>query len=70
MVFKKPPMQKPSLDNVRGPSKKNKSDVNLFLFFVATLPCKGVPPISRLEIEAKAKSIAETFIVESSGKYL
>jgi hypothetical protein len=40
------------------------------LFFVATLPHKGVPPVSRLEIEAKARSIAETFIVENTYELL
>jgi hypothetical protein len=47
-------------------SKKNKSDANSFLFSVATLPQKGIPLVSRSQIEAKVKSIAETFIVENT----
>ncbi len=66
VVFKKPPLQKGTLDNGKGPNKKNKLDANLFLFFVATLSQKGVPPFNRSQIETKVKSIVETFIVEST----
>ncbi len=45
--------------------KINQMQKQLSLFFVAILFHKGVPPISKLEIEAKAQSIAETFTVES-----
>jgi len=66
MVFKKPPLQKGTLDNGKGPSKKNKSNANPFLFSVVTLPQKGIPLVSTSQIEAKARSIAETFIVENT----
>jgi hypothetical protein len=36
------------------------------LFFVATLPQKGVLPINRSQIEGKVRSIIETFIVEGT----
>jgi len=66
VVFKKPPLQNPTLDNAKGPNKKDKLNANLFLFSVATLPHKGIPPLSRLKIKVKARSIVETFIVEST----
>jgi hypothetical protein len=65
VVFKKPPLQKGTLDNGKGPSKKNKSDANLFLFSIATLLQRGVPLVSRSQIEAKARLIVETFTMES-----
>jgi hypothetical protein len=40
------------------------------LFFVATLLHKCGPLVSRLEIEAKARSIAKTFTVESTREVL
>jgi predicted house-cleaning NTP pyrophosphatase (Maf/HAM1 superfamily) len=66
VVFKKSPLQKGSLDNGKVPSKKNKLDVNLSLFSIATLPQKGILHVSRSQIEAKARSIVETFIVENT----
>ncbi len=48
------------------PSRKNKLNANISLFFVATLPQKGIPPLSKSHIEAKARSIIETFTVEST----
>jgi hypothetical protein len=66
MPFKKPSLQKTTLDNAKGPSKKNKSNENLSLFFVAILPHKGVPHLSKSGIEAKVRSIVETFTMESS----
>ncbi len=36
MPFKKPPLQKATLDNAKGPSKKKKSDANLFYCNFAT----------------------------------
>jgi hypothetical protein len=68
VVFKKPLLQKGILDNGKGPSKKNKLDANLSLslFFVATLSQKGVPPFNRSQIEAKVKSIVQTFIMENT----
>ncbi len=57
MPFKKPPLQKATLDNAKSPNNKNKSYANLSLFFVATLPHKGVPHLSRLDIEAKVRSM-------------
>jgi hypothetical protein len=68
MVFKKPPLQKGTLDNGKGPSKKNKLNANMSLFFVTTLQQKGVPPFSRSQIEAKVSSITETFTMESICK--
>ncbi len=47
MVFKKPPLQKGTLDIGKGPSRKNKSDAILSLFSTATLPQKGVPPFNK-----------------------
>jgi hypothetical protein len=41
------------LDNGKNPSKKNKSNENLSLFFVATLSQKGIPSISKSQIEAR-----------------
>ncbi len=70
MVFKKPLLQKGTLDNGNGTSKKNKSYANLSLFSAATLPQKGVPLVNRSQIEAKARSIAETFIMENTCKLL
>jgi hypothetical protein len=60
MPLKKPPLQKVTLDNAKSPNKKKKSYAKLSLFFVATLPHKGVPHLSRLDIEAKVRSIVET----------
>jgi hypothetical protein len=37
MVFKKPLLQKGKFDNGKGPSRKNKPDANLSLFFATTL---------------------------------
>jgi hypothetical protein len=62
MVFKKPPLQKGTLDNGKCPSKKNKSNANMSLFSIATLPQKNVPPINKIQIEAKARL--------TTGKYL
>jgi hypothetical protein len=35
-------------------------------FFATTLSQKGVPPVNKSQIVVKAKSIAETFIVENT----
>jgi hypothetical protein len=70
MVFKKPPLQKGALDNGKGTNKKNKLDANLSLFSVAILSQKGVPSINRSQIEAKARSITKTFIMESTCELL
>jgi len=45
---------------------ENKLDANLSLFSTTTLQQNGVPPLSRSQIEVKARSIAETFTVEST----
>jgi hypothetical protein len=45
---------------------KNKSDANMSLFSAATLSQKGIPLANRSQIVAKARSIAETFIVENT----
>jgi hypothetical protein len=66
MVFKKPPLQKGKLDNGKGPNKKNKSNANTSLFFVATLSQIGIPLINRSQIKAKVRSIPETFTLEST----
>ncbi len=65
LVFKKPSLQKVTLDNGKGPTRKNKSDANLSFFSSAPLPQKGVPPLSKSKIEAKVRSIAENFTMES-----
>jgi hypothetical protein len=52
MVFKKPLLQKGTLDNGKNPSRKNKSNENLSLFFVTTLLQKVIPPINISQIEA------------------
>ncbi len=70
MVFKKPLLQKGTLDNENGTNKKNKSYANLSLFSVTTLPQKGVPLVNRSQIETKTRSIAKTFIMESTCKLL
>ncbi len=66
VVFKKPHVQKGTLDNGKGPNRKNKSYANLSLFSIATLLQKGVPPFNISQIEAKARSIAKTFTMEST----
>jgi hypothetical protein len=66
VVFKKPPLQKGTLDNGKGPNMKNKLDAILSLFFILTLVQKGLQPLNRSQIEAKARSIAKTFIVENT----
>jgi len=66
VVFKKPPLQKGTLDNRKGPNKKNKSNTNMSLFSTTTLPQRGIPLINRSQIKAKAKSTAETFTMEST----
>jgi hypothetical protein len=66
VVFKKPPLQKGTLDNGKGPNRKNKSNVNFSLFFASPLLQNGVPPFSKSKIEVKARSIAKTFNVEST----
>ncbi len=66
MVFKKPPLQKGTLDNGKSPNNKNKSSANTSLFSVAILLQIGIPLINRSQIKAKARSIVETFIVEST----
>jgi len=66
VVFKKPLLQKSTLDNGKGPNKKNKSHTNMSLFFATTLPQRGIPLINRSQIKAKARSIVETFTMEST----
>jgi hypothetical protein len=66
MPFKKPPLQKTTLDDAKSPNKKNNSNANLSLFSVVILPHKGVQHLSRSEIEVKVRSIVETFTMESS----
>ncbi len=66
MVFKKPLFKKGTLDNGKGPNRKNKSNANLSLFSVATLPQKGVLLVSRSQIETKVRLIVETFTMEST----
>jgi hypothetical protein len=65
LVFKKPSLQKGTLDNGKGPSRKNTSDANLSLYSTAPLPQKGVPSLNKSEIEAKVRSIVENFTMES-----
>jgi hypothetical protein len=65
VVFKKPFLQKGTLDNEKSPSRKNKSNTNVFVF-CCNLPQKGVLPINKSQIEGKARSIIETFIVEGT----
>jgi hypothetical protein len=50
----------------KAPIRKKKLDAN----FSTILPQKGVPPINRSQIEAKARSIAETFTMESTCELL
>ncbi len=46
---------------------KNKSNANMSLFSITTLPHKGVPHLNRSYVAANlTKSIVETFMVESS----
>jgi hypothetical protein len=66
VVFKKPPLQKGTLGNGKGPNKKKKADANMYLFSTATLLQKGVPLFNRSQIEVKARSIAKTFTMEST----
>jgi len=68
VVFKKPPLQKGTLHNGKGPNKKNKSNTNMSLFSATTLSQKGIPLINGSQIKAKARSTAETFIMESTSK--
>jgi hypothetical protein len=48
------------------PHRKNKSNANISLFFAATLPQKGIPPLNKSQIEGKARSIAKTLTMEST----
>jgi hypothetical protein len=66
VVFKKPPLQKGTLDNGKGPNMKNKLDVIFSLFSTVTLVQKGLQPLDKSQIEAKARSITKTFIVENT----
>ncbi len=66
VVFKKPPLQNGTLDNGKSPNKKNKSNANMSLFSTATLPQRGIPLINKSQIKVKARSIAETFTLEST----
>jgi hypothetical protein len=44
----------------------NKSNANIFLFFAAILPQKGIPPLNKSQIKAKVRLIAKTLIVENT----
>jgi hypothetical protein len=66
VVFKKPPLQKGTLDNGKGPNMKNKLDVIFSLFSTVTLVQKGLQPLDKSQIEAKARSITKTFTVENT----
>jgi hypothetical protein len=66
VVFKKPPLQKGTLDNGKGPNMKNKLDVIFSLFSTVTLVQKGLQPLDKSQIEAKARSITKTFTMENT----
>ncbi|CAM6003026.1 unnamed protein product [Sphagnum balticum] len=60
-------LEKPATDKVKGPTRQNKCEANLFLFSTGTtLPLMRVQHLSREDIEKKAKAMAKTFTVESS----
>ncbi len=62
MVFKKPPLQKCTLDNGKNPSRKNKSNENLSLFSAATLSQKGIPPINISQIATRQGQLLKLWL--------
>jgi hypothetical protein len=48
------------------PNRKNQLDANISLFFVATLPQKGIPAFNKSQFGAKVRSIAKTFTMENT----
>lgn len=60
-------LEKPATDKVKGPTRQNKCEANLFLFSTGTtLPLMHVQHLRREDIEKKVKAMAKTFTVESS----
>jgi hypothetical protein len=54
-----------TLDYGKGPNMKNKYYANMSLFSSPILLQKGVPLVNISQFVVKARSIAETFIVEN-----